>query len=203
MQTLTGAAQLVWSFFFSPPPAPVRPPTVPGKGPLTTDEALTCQAAGLLRGIGCAALAGRVTVRWHARLVSTAGLARQESAEVHLHPRLREFPGEVDRTLRHELAHLAAYDRAGRRRITAHGAEWQLACLDLGIPGESRCHSLPLGRRQPSRRAHVYRCPRCATVLRRARPINARRHRLACRDCCRQHAGGRFDARFEFVKAGG
>ena len=210
MRTLAGTAQLFWSFFF--PPAPPSEPPVPACDPapsscatpaqasaLTTDAALTQQAAGLLRGIGCATLADRVQVRWHRRLVSTAGLARAERAEVQLNPRLQEFPGEVDRTLRHELAHLAAHDRAGRRRITAHGAEWRLACSDLGIPGETRCHALPLGRRA-ARCAHVYRCPGCATTLRRARPINARRHRLACRECCRRHAGGRFDGRFEFVK---
>ena len=202
MQTLTGAVQLVWSFIFPPVPVPVER-RADSKGSLTTDEVLTRQAADLLREIGCAALAERVAVRWHARLVSTAGLARAESAEVHLNPRLPEFPGEVDRTLRHELAHLAAYDRAGKRRITAHGAEWRLACRDLGIPDENRCHTLPLGRRRPVRRGHVYQCPKCATTLRRTRPINARRHRLACRECCRQHAGGRFDRRFEFVKVNG
>ncbi len=203
MRSLTGTAQLVWSFFFPPAPVPAGPCLEARRGALTTDDALTRRAAGLLREIGCAALAERVAVRWHARLVSTAGLARTESAEVHLNPRLTEFPGEVDRTLRHELAHLAAYDRAGRRRITAHGAEWRLACRDLGIPGESRCHTLPLGRRLPARRGHVYRCPKCETTLRRTRPINARRHRLACRECCRRFAGGRFDRRFEFVKVAG
>lgn len=204
MQALTGAAQLVWSFFFPPAPVPVAPRADPKKaGALITDDLLTRQAADLLREIGCAALADRVAVRWHARLVSTAGLARPEKAEVHLNPRLTEFPGEVERTLRHELAHLAAYDRAGRRRITAHGAEWRLACMDLGVPGETRCHTLPLGRRRPARRGHVYRCPGCATTLRRTRPIDARRHRLACRECCRRHAGGRFDRRFEFVKVAG
>ncbi len=196
MRTLAGTAQLFWSFFFPPPP-PVVPPALPAT---PTDAELTRQAAELLRGIGCVALADRVAVRWHRRLVSAAGLARTERAEVQLNPRLTEFPGEVDRTLRHELAHLAAHERAGRRRITAHGAEWRLACSDLGIPDETRCHTLPLGRRRTVRRAHVYRCPRCATTLRRVRPINARRHRLACRECCRQHAGGHFDGRFEFVK---
>ena len=203
MRTLAGTAQLFWSFFF--PPAPTVPRVEPATAgsALPTDADLTRQAAELLRGIGCMALADRVAVRWHRRLVSTAGLARAERAEVQLNPRLREFSGEVDRTLRHELAHLAAYDRAGRRRITAHGAEWRLACCDLGIPDETRCHSLPLGRRRTVRRAHVYRCPGCATTLRRTRPINARRHRLACRDCCRRHAGGRFDGRFEFEKVAG
>ena len=208
MRTLTGTAQLFWSFFFptAPPPAPSirdEPPSAASHGASATDAMLTRQAAELLREIGCAELAERVAVRWHRRLVSTAGLARTERAEVQLNPRLREFPGEVDRTLRHELAHLVAHDRAGRRRITAHGAEWRLACCDLGIPDETRCHTLPLSRRQPARRAHVYRCPGCTTTLRRVRPINVRRHRLACRECCRQHAGGQFDGRFEFVKVTG
>lgn len=202
MQTFTGAVQLVWSFIFPPAPVPVER-RADSTGPLAIDEALTRQASELLREIGCPALAERVAVRWHARLVSTAGLARPESAEVHLNVRLPEFPGEVDRTLRHELAHLAAYDRAGRRRITAHGAEWRLACIDLGIPDESRCHTLPLGRCRSVRRGHVYQCPKCATTLRRTRPIDARRHRLACRDCCRNFAGGKFDRRFEFVKVSG
>ena len=203
MRTLTGAVQLFWSFFT--PPTPPRPPRVKSKdtSPLAADEMLTRTAAELLHRIGCPALAQRVSVRWHARLVSTAGLARPESAEVHLNPRLTEFPGEVDRTLRHELAHLAAYDRAGKRRITAHGADWRLACHDLGIPDETRCHTLPLGHRRPARRAHVYQCPKCAATLRRTRPVNVRRHRLACRECCRRYADGRFDRRFEFVRIGG
>src|ERR1700687_2873461 len=40
---------------------------------------------------------------------------------------------EIERTLRHELAHLLAQFRVGRRRIAPHGAEWRRACRDLGI----------------------------------------------------------------------
>jgi predicted SprT family Zn-dependent metalloprotease len=40
---------------------------------------------------------------------------------------------EIDRTLRHELAHLLAQFRVGRRRIAPHGPEWRIACRDLGI----------------------------------------------------------------------
>src|SRR6266446_8423633 len=50
---------------------------------------------------------------------------------------------EVDRTLRHELAHLLAQFRVGRRRIAPHGPEWREACRDLGIADEARCHNLP------------------------------------------------------------
>ena len=182
-----------WFSFFkaSAPPLPPRSPQ--------SDPALTAAAAGLLRTVGCDELAERVAVCWHRRLSSTAGLARVASAQVLLNPKLREFPDEVDRTLRHELAHLVAHGRAKRRRIAAHGPEWKQACADLGIPGESRCHTLPLPRRRVNR-PHVYRCPACHFMLRRVRPINTRRRRLACRDCCQQYSKGRFDGRFEFVR---
>ena len=179
-----------WSFFSSVKEA--EPPRSPA-----SDPTLTGTASALLRAVGCGDLAGRVVVCWHRRLSSTAGLARPASAQVLLNPRLREFPGEIDRTLRHELAHLVAHARAKKRRIAAHGPEWKQACADLGIPGEGRCHTLPLPRRRMSRR-HVYQCPVCQFTLRRVRPINTRRRRLACHSCCQQHAAGRFDARFEF-----
>lgn len=205
LRTLSGAVQLFWSFFAPPEPAskaPRRPRKRAAAASPAADETLTRQAAELLRGVGCEELAARVAVCWHGRLSSTAGLARSATGTVLLNPRLREFPGEVEQTLRHELAHLVAFDRARGRRITAHGPEWRRACADLGIAGESRCHTLPLPRRQVAR-GHVYQCPRCAFVLRRVRPINVRRRRLACSDCCRAHAGGRFDRRFEFVKVRG
>ena len=163
------------------------------------DRELTATAAALLRGIGCHGIAARVAVIWNGRLSSSAGLARLSSMTVSLNPRLREFPSELDRTLRHELAHLVAFERTKRKRLPAHGAQWRQACAELGIPGETRCHSLPFPRRNVVR-PHIYRCPRCGFILRRVRRINSRRRLLACRDCCRQHAGGRFDVRFKFVE---
>ena len=81
------------------------------------------------------------------RLSTTAGLACWRTRTISLNPKLMEVsPAEVQRTLRHELAHFLAQHRAGRRRIAAHGAEWRKACRDLGIPNESRCHDLPLKR---------------------------------------------------------
>jgi SprT protein len=167
------------------------------------DEELTRMAADLLRGIpGNEKLAAHVVVWWNPRLTSTAGQARASQWLVLLNPRLKEFPDEVDRTLRHELAHLLASWRATatspRRKIAAHGPEWRQACAELGIADESRCHTLPLPRRRMERR-HAYRCPGCRVVILRARPMPKRRL-LACRRCCQQHAGGRFDARFRFVQ---
>ena len=59
---------------------------------------------------------------------------------------------EIDRTLRHELAHLLAQWRIGRRRIAPHGEEWRQACRDLGIADEARCHNLR-SQRERTRRA--------------------------------------------------
>ena len=141
--------------------------------------------------------AARVRVRWNPRMRSTAGTAHAAQALITLNPRLRAFgDAEVDRTLRHELAHLLAHHRAGRRRISAHGSEWQQACRDLGLADEKRCHDLPLPRREMIAR-HFYQCPHCTTVLRRVRPLRAK---SACLACCRRHNRGRYAERFRFAK---
>lgn len=164
------------------------------------DAQLTRYAADLVRLLsGCAKLAERVQVRWHGRLSSAAGHARMTQWTILLNPRLPDFPNELDRTLRHELAHLVAYARLSwpRRRLAPHGAEWREACAELGIPDEARCHTLPLPRRQMVKR-HAYRCPQCLEIIRRVRAI-PRRRILACRACCQQYAGGRFDMRFRLA----
>jgi len=103
-------------------------------------DALTQCARSLLAEIGAVELAKTVQVRWHRRLSSTAGSADIRGALVNLNPRLADLgPEEIDRTLRHELAHLVARARAGRRRIAPHGAEWKQACIALGLNGERRC----------------------------------------------------------------
>src|SRR4029077_21212816 len=83
---------------------------------------------------------------------------------------------EVDRTLRHELAHLRAQWRVGRRRIAPHGSEWRQACRDLGIADEARCHNLPFATKSllPP---YVYRCPNCKEEFPRVRRI---RRAIAC-----------------------
>jgi predicted SprT family Zn-dependent metalloprotease len=155
------------------------------------------QARALLAEAGAEEVARIVRVVWNSRMRSTAGLAYPRRGLVHLNPRLREFGGEeVDRTLRHELAHLLAHHRAGRRRIAPHGPEWARACRDLGLVDEKRCHNLPLPRRQMTAR-HFYRCPNCALELKRVRPL---RRKSACLVCCRRHSGGSYDERFRFKK---
>jgi predicted SprT family Zn-dependent metalloprotease len=166
-------------------------------GPLDASS-LELRARALLQGIGCAALAQRVQVAWNPRMRSTAGTAYAGKSLIHLNPRLREFgDDEVDRTLRHELAHLLAHARAGRRRIAPHGTAWQQACRDLGLVDEKRCHTLPLPRRELAIR-YIYHCPSCELVLRRVRPL---RRKSACLACCRRHNRGRYDERFRFKAA--
>ena len=100
---------------------------------------------------------------------------------------------EIDRTLRHELAHLLAQWRIGRRRIAPHGQEWRRACVDLGIADEARCHNLPFATKTFLPR-YVYRCPNCKEKFPRVRKI---RRAIACLACCRKHNGGDFDLRFQ------
>ena len=177
-----------------PPPQAMAGVGAPKGG---DDTALTARARELLGALGCGALAGRVRVRWNPRMRTTAGLARYTDSLVTLNPKLAQFGDvEVDKTLRHELGHLLAQHRAGRKRIAPHGAEWKKACGDLGLPGEKRCHDLPLPRRTVTAR-HLYRCPECRQDIKRVRPF---RKRVACLACCRAHNRGRYHERFRLEK---
>jgi predicted SprT family Zn-dependent metalloprotease len=141
-------------------------------------------------------LAARVTILWNRRLRTSAGLARYQSWEVILNPKLQQISEEeVDKTLRHELAHLLAFDRAPGNKIAPHGAEWRQACIDLGIPSECRTHQIPFVRHRQQRR-FFYRCPSCSARLRRVRKP---RRKIACLACCRKYAGGRYEERFRFI----
>lgn len=161
------------------------------------DEFLTALATRLVAAIGLPAVAAGLSVRWNARMRTAAGRAFYESCRIELNPALLAAAGidaeaEVDRTLRHELAHLVAFHRAGRRRIEPHGKEWQKACADLGIPGEARCHTLPFEARRQVRKL-AYECPACGSQILRVRRF---RHAVACYECCQRHTGGRYDDRF-------
>ncbi|MEM7387507.1 MAG: hypothetical protein AAF514_21425, partial [Verrucomicrobiota bacterium] len=94
----------------------------------------------------------------------------------------------------HELAHLVAYARAGRQPIRAHGPEWKQACNDVGIPGETRCHELPLPRKKHAPR-FAYRCPNCKELLLRVRPL---KRYSACYDCCKNYGGGKYSSAFAY-----
>src|SRR4029077_20439164 len=105
-----------------------------------------------------------------------SSLARGVGSVSRTSPRRDPVRDEVNRTLRHELAHLLAQWRVGRRRIAPHGAEWRQACRDLGIADEARCHNLPFATKSllPP---YVYRCPNCKEEFPRVRRI---RRAIAC-----------------------
>jgi len=168
---------------------------------LGRDFALEEKAREMLRPLNADELAASIHVEWNARLFSAAGRADFRRKLVSLNPRLREHDAEeIDRTLRHEVAHLLAQFRAGRRRVPPHGTEWRNACRDLGIADESRTHSLPFPIQRRVRR-HLYKCPRCGKEFPRVRRI---RRAVACLDCCRKFNQGKFlrTAQLRLVEGG-
>jgi SprT protein len=157
---------------------------------LGRDSELERKAQEMLQALSAKELASSLQVEWNARLFSAAGRADFRRKLISLNPRLHEHdPAEIDRTLRHELAHLLAQFRAGRRRVAPHGAEWRKACRDLGIGNESRTHALPFPIQRRSRR-FLYACPRCGKKFPRVRRI---KRAVACLDCCRKFNRGKFD----------
>ncbi len=174
------------------PEAPAhRPPRKNSR--LRPDPLLEDFANQLLAAAGFRTL--KVTVCWNPSLRTTAGLASWTDRRIVLNPKLLEVSSaEVQRTLRHELAHILAQFVAGRRRIEAHGREWREACEVLGIPNEPRCHNLPFKRNRPERK-FFYSCPECGSQLARVRrPKRA----IACLKCCRKFNGGRYSERYRF-----
>jgi SprT protein len=156
------------------------------------DAGLETEARELLRSLGAKRIATEICVEWNPRLKTAAGRADYRHKLISLNPRLAEHPAEIDRTLRHEIAHILAQFRAGRRRISPHGPEWQHACRDLGIADEKRCHTLPFPATRYAPR-FIYRCPNCRRNFLRLRKI---KRTVACLACCRAHNGGEFDVRF-------
>ncbi len=177
----------------------------PGEGHVvksTRDVDLESKLRQLLCELGAVKLARQVRVEWNPRLKTAAGRADFREKLISLNPLLCDHDlasvsrqsgsDEIDRTLRHELAHLLAQWRVGRRRIAPHGEEWRQACCDLGIADEVRCHNLPFATR-PYAVRFVYRCPNCRQEFPRVRRI---RRTVACLACCRSHNRGEFDQRF-------
>lgn len=174
-----------------------------GAGLAGYDAVLTGWCVRMALRLGLVTLSERVEVHWNVRMVTTAGRASWPDRLIELNPRLKGLDEAVLqrgdpilRTLRHELAHLVAYERAGRRAIRPHGPEWAAACIELGIPGEPACHLLPFPQRRQKRRYH-YTCPACARTLKRVRRMKGR---AACYACCQKLADGRFDRRFQLVE---
>jgi predicted SprT family Zn-dependent metalloprotease len=172
-----------------PAPLPARP--------AKDDGGLTAWCAEACNSLTLPDLARKVRVSWNPRMQTTAGRAWWPDRSIELNPKLRECePAELWRTLKHELAHLIAYERCGRRHIDPHGPEWETACTELGIPGEQAFHTLPFKRRR-MKRNHAYICPNCFATIHRVKPIQ---RTVACYDCCRKFNEGTYHDRFRLIK---
>lgn len=173
---------------------PETPPKKPGD---PKDSKLTAWCQQSTRALDLPKLAPKIAVTWNPRMRTTAGRAWWPACKIELNPKLREISEqEIWQTLKHELAHLIAYHRAGRRKIQPHGPEWRLACTELGIPGETTRHTLPFtGRKQKKR--YAYTCPACASTIQRVRPL---RRAVACFSCCKTKNAGRYHDHYRLVK---
>ena len=193
MGRITPQLEFKWSSWLRVLKAPAAPKTKS----VRDDSELTAWCVEAAAGLALPGLASKVRVSWNPRMRTTAGRAWWPDRRIELNPKLRECGSEeVWRTLKHELAHLIAYERCGRRRIEPHGPEWQTACADLGIPGERSTHTLPFERRKLKRK-HAYTCPNCSSTIERVRAI---RRAVACYDCCRKFNDGVYHDRYRLVK---
>jgi len=189
-------AQLKFHWSTIPAEPAIEPPArkIP---PSHEDRGLAAWCAESAKSLALPELARRVRVSWNARMQTTAGRAWWPDRSIELNPKLREQPvEELWRTLKHEMAHLVAFERAGRRRIEPHGKEWQDACADLGIPGEKPFHTLPFKRRR-LKRNFSYVCPNCFSSVRRVKPITKL---VACYACCRKFNNGGYHARYRLIE---
>jgi predicted SprT family Zn-dependent metalloprotease len=96
-------------------------------------------------------------------------------------------------TLEHEMLHLYLHVLgvpSGHNQIFKRWADK----LQIRV-----YHSNDYRRNRQQRTRYLYRCPRCARMVFRKRPLGDAR--LACGPCCRELAQGNFDGRFalEFV----
>jgi predicted SprT family Zn-dependent metalloprotease len=170
---------------------------VDGGGGLRDDEEMTSECVRLLTELRMETMAVIVHVVWNHRMRTTAGRAFWPEGRIEMNPKLEQVaPEEVRQTMLHELAHLIAYERAGRRRISAHGKEWRQACVDLGIPGERATHTLPLPSRRMKRKWR-YTCPACGEGFDRVRKM---KRFAGCYPCCLKHNGGYYHKDFRLVE---
>lgn len=95
---------------------------------------------------------------------------------------------DAKKTLEHELLHLYLH-RQGLP--SGHNNHFKRLAIEKGI---RVYHANPYPRNQATPWRYVYECPDCRRLVFRRRPTGAR---LACGVCCRSHARGAWDARFE------
>jgi SprT protein len=86
-------------------------------------------------------------------------------------------------TMAHEMIH---YWLWVRQKPYGHTPEF---LAKMKLMGVSRYNSVP--RTRPHK--YIYKCPACSKDF----PAKRRLGTLACANCCKQYAGGRFDVRFK------
>lgn len=133
---------------------------------------------------------------WNSRLRSCAGRFRPGSRKY-----LNEYPPRIEiasylreeeqaftfirDTLGHEMIH---YWLWVRRRPYGHTPEFYQKMEAMGV---SRYNPVP--RTRPYR--YIYRCNSCCKEF----PTRKKLGPLACAQCCKNYAGGRYDIRFKLV----
>jgi predicted SprT family Zn-dependent metalloprotease len=133
-------------------------------------------------------------LRWNSRLRSSAGRFipgsrkhwRERPPVIEVATYLlseAEAAALVVDTLGHEMIH---YWLWVRQRPYGHTSDFWDKMQEMGV---SRYNSVP--RLRPYR--YVYRCQGCERDF----PARKKLGKLACADCCKRSAGGRFDARFQ------
>src|SRR5438874_5678309 len=102
---------------------------LPNLGTATDVVALQCPecdaelekiARDLLRAHGATRIARELRIEWNSRLKTAAGRADYCQKLISLNPLLLEHSAEIDRTLRHELAHILPQDRKSTRLSSIH-----------------------------------------------------------------------------------
>ena len=138
----------------------------------------------------------RPVLRWNSRLRACAGRFFPGSRKLFqsIHPvievasyLLQESNSEahVFDTVAHEMIHYWLWIR---RRPYGHTPEFRAKMQALGV---SRYNRVPRLRRF----RYVYRCAGCGKEF----PVRRRLGALACAQCCKTHARGRYDSRFSLV----
>ena len=135
---------------------------------------------------------------WNSRLRSSAGrfvpgrrkFLHQSPPTIEIASYLLEEAQAKDLiydTMAHEMIH---YWLWVRQKPYGHTPEFLAKMKAMGV---SRYNSVP--RTRPHK--YIYKCPACSKDF----PAKRRLGTLACANCCKQYAGGRFDARFRLVLA--
>jgi predicted SprT family Zn-dependent metalloprotease len=134
------------------------------------------------------------SVELSTRMTSSAGRCYPDTGEIKLASLYHRDHG-LDATLmvlKHELAHWAARWRYGRR-IAPHGREFRAVAHELDPRITITCPPFA-AKERAQRRTWLMQCPRC-----RKRYTRGRRDKVACRNCCENYAGGKYDRRFKLA----